>query len=350
MLEYHHDHIDNKKNIENVLGKRVFSLPFFLDSAGHWYVGPKYFVRRDDRKDYYLLYTISGKGYMKYMGKNHILTKGSAILIDCREFHHYGALENWEHMWFHINGYGIENLYKSINDGGVMPIAVNDDGLFLKYFERFEYNSNRYDLENELEIAHCIMDLLVHLLEKKNSIEYVTEKSPPEWFNEISQYIYVARYREVSVSELSDKFGVPVGALQEQYRAYCGVDITESIRKLHADYLKTKEIVCHNPDWLMEAIGYIETNFASDISVDFLINNAHVSRSLFVRKFKQYTSMSPKQYIMKVRMMKARKMLEKTNDSVSDIAYKCGFVSSSDFSKRFRESFGITPKEYRRGK
>jgi len=48
--------------------------------------------------------------------------------------------------------------------------------------------------------------------------------------------------------------------------------------------------------------------------------------------------------------MRAKKQLEKTNDSVSDIAYKCGFVSSSDFSKRFREYFGITPKEYRKGK
>lgn len=350
MLEYHHDHIDNKKNIENMSGKRARSLPFFLDSAGHWYVGSKYFVRRDDRKDYYLLYTISGSGYMKYMGENHTLTKGSAILIDCRGFHHYGALENWEHLWFHINGYGIEDLYKSINAGGVMPIAVNDDALMMSFFEQFERNSNKYDLKNELEIAHSVMDLLVWLLEKKNSRDSLAEKTPPEWINDVTGYIYTGRHKEITVSELSEKFGIPMGVLEEQYRTFCGVEITEAIRRLRTDYLKTKEIVCHNPDWLMESISYIEANFATDISVDSLIINAHVSRSLFVKNFKQYTSMSPKQYIMKVRISKARKMLEKTNDQVSEIAYKCGFASSSDFSKRFREFFGVTPNDYRNGK
>ena len=65
-------------------------------------------------------------------------------------------------------------------------------------------------------------------------------------------------------------------------------------------------------------------------------------RKLFAEKY----NTTPKQYIIDVRMKKAKQMLRASNLAVTEIAYMCGFTSLYSFSRAFKDKTGQTPSEY----
>ena len=67
------------------------------------------------------------------------------------------------------------------------------------------------------------------------------------------------------------------------------------------------------------------------------------------RKFQKYCGMSPKQYLLKLRLNKATALLLQNKYTVKDIARRCGFSDEKHFSKTVKKSCGITPSEFARG-
>ena len=66
-----------------------------------------------------------------------------------------------------------------------------------------------------------------------------------------------------------------------------------------------------------------------------------------LRCFQYSIGQSPVEYLMNYRISMAKKLLEETNCSVTDIALRCGFSSNSYFGKIFREKCEETPGQYR---
>lgn len=89
----------------------------------------------------------------------------------------------------------------------------------------------------------------------------------------------------------------------------------------------------------------------SDVSlnVDELARRMGFGRSSFYRKVNTLTGMTPNNYIRKIRMEESKKMLEESNLSISEIAYKTGFNSAFYFSKCFKEYYGMPPSQFRNG-
>lgn len=67
----------------------------------------------------------------------------------------------------------------------------------------------------------------------------------------------------------------------------------------------------------------------------------------FRRKFKRLYGMSPQSYILHSRLSKAGDMLSKTELSCTEIAFRCGFNDSAQFSRMFKKQFGTSPREFR---
>ncbi|MCD8014184.1 MAG: AraC family transcriptional regulator [Lachnospiraceae bacterium] len=95
-------------------------------------------------------------------------------------------------------------------------------------------------------------------------------------------------------------------------------------------------------------ISYIQTHYAESISIDDLAAYAHISRSECFRCFRQMMRKTPVEYINEYRLSCAASLLTSTNDSITEICGKCGFIHSSYFGKLFHEAYGKTPLEYRR--
>ncbi len=114
--------------------------------------------------------------------------------------------------------------------------------------------------------------------------------------------------------------------------------------------LKLWETVSENalPARMVEALDeYIRENCADEISnteigAIFGYHPFYVSRVL-----KEKKGITLRQYIISYRLKRSKKMLELTKMSIAEIAEECGFTDASYFTKTFRQTFGMTPKEWR---
>ena len=85
----------------------------------------------------------------------------------------------------------------------------------------------------------------------------------------------------------------------------------------------------------------------SDFSVERLGEEIGLSRVQLYRKVKALTGQTPVELLRKARLAKARQLLEKTEKSISEIAYEVGFTSPSYFNKCFKDEFDINPSSLR---
>ena len=85
-----------------------------------------------------------------------------------------------------------------------------------------------------------------------------------------------------------------------------------------------------------------------NLNSDLLANKMCMSLSQLNRKVKAITGFSSSGYILQMRMDKAKRLLASTNTPVGDIAMKCGFPEISYFSRMFKQTFQMTPSQYRK--
>ena len=97
------------------------------------------------------------------------------------------------------------------------------------------------------------------------------------------------------------------------------------------------------------AIKFIHDNYhLSELTNETLAKECNISEVYLRKLFMTHLSTSPKQYILALRVGKAKQMLTEGADKIWAIAEKCGFESSSHFCRTFKEQLGMTPNEYRK--
>ncbi len=101
-----------------------------------------------------------------------------------------------------------------------------------------------------------------------------------------------------------------------------------------------------HPDFI-RLIESIHRDYAEDISATNLAMRLGYGESSIYRLFKRYTGESLNDYIQSVRINNACGMLLEAEGGVMEIAYACGFTSSSSFYRIFKKKTGMTPVEYR---
>ena len=98
---------------------------------------------------------------------------------------------------------------------------------------------------------------------------------------------------------------------------------------------------------LESARSYIQNNYNNDISLSDIAGYVYLSTSHFARAFKKQYGKSPIQYLLGVRIEKAKELLEETNLKVGDIAAAVGFSAQQRFNDIFKKHLGVSPSEYR---
>ena len=91
----------------------------------------------------------------------------------------------------------------------------------------------------------------------------------------------------------------------------------------------------------------LENNYQSDITIDEICKGLYISTFYLTRSFTKYIGISPKQYLMHIRLNNAGKLLKSSKLSIAEIAEKSGFQSTSNFIAYFKKYFGVTPKKFR---
>ena len=92
---------------------------------------------------------------------------------------------------------------------------------------------------------------------------------------------------------------------------------------------------------------YIDLHYAEEISLPLLSRQFFFSREYLNRSFRAAYGCAIYEYVQKVRMEHAKKLLENRSTSLQAIAVQLGFSNANYFSKAFKKAFGVSPSEYR---
>lgn len=103
-----------------------------------------------------------------------------------------------------------------------------------------------------------------------------------------------------------------------------------------------------NRHQLGRVIDFVHSHFAEDIPLSALAAVAELSPYHFARQFKQSTGLAPHQYLVQVRVERAKALLLHSGASVTSIALEVGFCDQSHFSVHFKRAYGVTPRAFRR--
>lgn len=110
---------------------------------------------------------------------------------------------------------------------------------------------------------------------------------------------------------------------------------------------KEVEISSDKDLFLANAMNLIEENISSeDFGVDQLADKLNVTRSMLYRRFRMLVNQSPAEYIKIYRLKRAAQLLEQTSYNVTEVSAQVGFSDTRNFSKLFKEQYGVLPKSY----
>ena len=99
---------------------------------------------------------------------------------------------------------------------------------------------------------------------------------------------------------------------------------------------------------IIEAIRFeMRQNMEMDLNLEQLALQHNVSYSFFRKMFKKYTGVSPGQYILQLRIARAKELLISSDKSIKEISYELGFQSIFYFSNMFKKKEGFTPSFFR---
>lgn len=138
--------------------------------------------------------------------------------------------------------------------------------------------------------------------------------------------------------------GPPDAADELFVRSLCETLIRNFAREHRADRRGAAASPC---EVTSTAIATMESRYAEPLSVQTLAGVAGVSVPHFGTLFKKATGWTPHQYLLHVRVEKAREALRESSVTVAQIAHHVGFSSQSHLNAAFRKIMGMTPAQYR---
>lgn len=236
------------------------------------------------------------KGTMDCQTNNEVfsLNKGDICFINRKQLHHLYADNDSEHISMIASSVLFtkdENIYNSF----ILPVIEDLSFSHVKFDTTLGYTSKIYDL---------ILD-----------IESLINKKPVAYELDVIANLHMI--------------------FKHLYIAYT------------KGYNKTK-VVDENLIIGQKMIEFIKKNYDKDLTLEDIANSSNVSISKCFRVFKEYTRLSPINYLNNFRLNMAASMLIKSNDTVSNISIDTGFSSQSYFNRLFLREYGITPLEYRK--
>jgi len=102
------------------------------------------------------------------------------------------------------------------------------------------------------------------------------------------------------------------------------------------------------PDYIRETLNIMEKRYAEKLTLDALAGHAAVSKYHLAKKFKDCTGYSPGDYLITMRITRAKELLQYSDLPVADVAERVGFDNASHFIQMFKRRTGQTPLAFRR--
>jgi AraC family L-rhamnose operon regulatory protein RhaS len=98
---------------------------------------------------------------------------------------------------------------------------------------------------------------------------------------------------------------------------------------------------------LANVISYMEDHYLEPLTLEVIAAKSNISARHLNRIFQSYYQTTPMSYLLRLRLERACMLLKRTQLSVTEISYECGFNDSNYFTRQFTKMYGLSPKAYR---
>lgn len=110
-----------------------------------------------------------------------------------------------------------------------------------------------------------------------------------------------------------------------------------------------KERIANKDDYYVKkAINYINENYFTDCKISHIAKEISVNRSYLSTLFKKTMNKSPSQYLIDIRVVRAKELLKNSQLPIKEIGTKVGYTDQLVFSKMFKQHTGFSPQQYRK--
>ena len=150
----------------------------------------------------------------------------------------------------------------------------------------------------------------------------------------------------------------PVDMMLHLIKRQCGPEVSAGVaeqfiyerirRSSDKQRVPLKHVVGNQSEKLIVAVELMEANVREPISQVDIATYTGVSRRQLQRLFQRYLLCTPSRYYSQIRLARARELLHQTSMSLVEISALTGFISSSHFSKSYKEHFGHSPSAERK--
>ena len=129
---------------------------------------------------------------------------------------------------------------------------------------------------------------------------------------------------------------------------YCANLMPDPDRKQEPSEELVQQLSPNDRRFMDKVMEFIEQNLDNgNLSVEDIATEVHMSRSVYFKKIKTLTGLSPVEFLREFRMKRAAQLILTKEYSMAQIAYMVGVNDSHYFSKLFKQQFGMTPTEYK---
>ncbi len=256
----------------------------YMQEAGNFFAGPKYFTTREGYDSFLVKYTISGCGLLEYGGKTWKAPAGHLYWVDCKRPTSYRtdpATGSWNVIWVHFWGSNARIYYDTfLKHNNSDPILALPEGSPIPHTLQALLsldNSGNHQLEADLRSASLLTQLV----------------------------------SECALTAM-------------------GSSVHDAI-----------------PQIILDIQSYLQRNFEKSNSLEELGIRFNLNPFYLQKLFKRYIGQSPNEYCIHLRITHAKELLRTTHKSVSEIAYQVGIENLGYFTRSFKKHEGLTPQEYR---
>lgn len=257
----------------SIMAKATF---FYVQEIGYFKTKSNYLTEREHLNSYLVIFTVSGKGYLKYKGKSYTILPNMILFIDCMEYQYYETDKDnpWEFLWVHFNGATSHGYYEQFEKNGTPVITVDENSLVPSIMHKLiEVHTNK-NIRTEPISSRLIVELLTELI--------LTANAPDMVISYLPQYIKLVmkdmdkRFTEkITLDQMAERFTVSKFYLAKEFKKYTGFTPNEYVINCRITYAK-------------ELLKYSNVPVA-DIAVKIGIDNV----SHFINLFKAREDMTP---------------------------------------------------------
>ena len=297
-----------------------------LQEIGELHAKKSHTSKRSGLQSYLFFTVLSGSGTLIYNDKGYELRKGSCVFIDCNSPYSHTTDENnlWTLRWIHFYGPTMSNIYQKYCERGGRPV---------------------FSLSSEYSVSSASTNSNYHTIQEKKlgGKEKVEQK----------------KLEDIDSADPTEKIDRIASVWSSLFTTASGADYMRDM--LINQYLSTLLTIIMSESWhpedqedlpkkrmqLIVVKEWIDENYGSKITLDQLSHDFFINKYYLSKSFKEQYGVSISNYLLSVRITKAKQLLRFSDKTVEAIGYECGLGAPHYFSQRFKEVEGVPPSKYR---